>query len=459
MLPQLQALLDECRHGNQYCRQVLSLYQLSKDLRCSFGELSRAEPRAVLEQLLRCGHPERYQRAEAFIRAQGLSPDTVAHFLSNAAMHSLLADQPEPPLADRQALRLCGDSSLLGRHLLDKINTLRVSQVHCSVELLVLAHDCFSLGCDMEGIVRVLHAARHLSHAHLAPGQHFGLLVRLLTGIGRYDDMTYVFDLLHQNHRFEILLRKKLDTHTSSSLKAALLDYIKRCLPGDSEKYNMVALCFSMCREIGENHEMAARTQLNIIHSQPWAVTPELKSSLSKVLALLKDAAESYNKDECVRQASRCVRLARLVVLQLQLLSQGSEQRIVNLQPGDTLAAMLALPRCYQVCVLAEAYDQSVDWAELVYQKVVVGGDFVYLEQLKTFCPLSGSLLEEVSNKMCVKEPLGGSSSQNLKRLLAQSDDVVTCYRLAYKHQLHDLAQSLLQDPRTSSYLSDRLSV
>ena len=36
--------------------------------------------------------------------------------------------------------------------------------------------------------------------------------VRLLTGIGRYNEMTYVFDLLHQNHRFEMLLRKKVDT-------------------------------------------------------------------------------------------------------------------------------------------------------------------------------------------------------------------------------------------------------
>ncbi|CAL8360699.1 unnamed protein product [Lota lota] len=458
ILTQLQTLLDQCHHGNNYCRQILSLYQLSKDLRCSFEELSREEPQTVLDKLLRCGHPERYRRAEAFVKAQGLSPDTVARFLANAALHSLQADPPEPPLADRQVLRLCGDSSLLGRHLLDKITTLRVSQVPCSVELLVLAHDCFSLSCDMEGIVRVLHAARHLSHAHLAPGQHFNLLVRLLTGIGRYDDMTYVFDLLHQNHRFEILLRKKLDTHTSSSLKAALLDYIKRCLPGDSEKHNMVALHFSMRREIGENHEMAARTQLKIIHSQPW-VTPELKSSLSKVLGLLKDAAESYHKDECVRQASRCVRLARLVVLQLHLLAQGSDQRLVNLQPGETAPAMLALQRCYQVCVLAEAYDQGVDWAELVYQKVVVGGDFVYLEQLKTFCPLSGPLLEEVSNKMCVKEPVGGSSSQNLKRLLGQCEDVVTRYRLAYKHQLHDLAQMLLQDARTSSYLTDRLAV
>lgn len=56
----------------------------------------------------------------------------------------------------------------------------------------------------------------------------------------------------------------------SSGLKAALLDYLKRCLPADSEKHNMVALCFSMRREIGENHEMAARTQLKMIESQAW---------------------------------------------------------------------------------------------------------------------------------------------------------------------------------------------
>lgn len=35
--------------------------------------------------------------------------------------------------------------------------------------------------------------------------------MRLLTGIGRYTEMTYVLDLLHQNHRFEILLRKQVD--------------------------------------------------------------------------------------------------------------------------------------------------------------------------------------------------------------------------------------------------------
>lgn len=49
------------------------------------------------------------------------------------------------------------------------------------VELLIVAHDCFSITCNMEGIVRVLQAARHLSHTYLAPGEHYSLLVTATT--------------------------------------------------------------------------------------------------------------------------------------------------------------------------------------------------------------------------------------------------------------------------------------
>ena len=31
---------------------------------------------------------------------------------------------------------------------------------------------------------------------------------RLLTGVGRYNEMTYIFDALHQSHQFELLLGK-----------------------------------------------------------------------------------------------------------------------------------------------------------------------------------------------------------------------------------------------------------
>uniref|UniRef100_A0A3Q3QXR4 Spatacsin C-terminal domain-containing protein n=1 Tax=Monopterus albus TaxID=43700 RepID=A0A3Q3QXR4_MONAL len=277
---QLQRLVDQCRHGNNYCKQVLSLYQLSKELQCSFTDICKEEPHSVFEKLLLSDQPERFRKAQAFIRVQGLSADCVAELVSTALVQSLLASTQElqPGETEKQIfrpsegrdslvqlLKLCEDPNLVGLKLLENLGTVPLRDLSCIVELLIVAHDCFSLTCNMEGIIRVLHTARHLSHSYLAPGEHYGLLVRLLTGIGRYNEMTYVFDLLHENHCFEMLLRKK-----SSSLKTALLDYIKRCLPADSEKHNMVALCFTMRREIGENHEMAARTQLKIIESQAW---------------------------------------------------------------------------------------------------------------------------------------------------------------------------------------------
>uniref|UniRef100_A0A4W3KDP3 SPG11 vesicle trafficking associated, spatacsin n=1 Tax=Callorhinchus milii TaxID=7868 RepID=A0A4W3KDP3_CALMI len=323
------------------------------------------------------------------------------------------------------------------------------------VELLILAHDCFSLTCHMEGISRVLQAARHLSHKHLAPNEEYSLMVRLITGIGRYNDMTYIFDLLHENHRFEMLLRKNVDSN--GNLKTALLDYIKRCLPGDSEKHNMVAFCFSMCREIGENHEGAARVQLKIVESQPWEVTPELKKSLVKVLTFLKDAAESYSKDCCIRRATQCVKLAKLVTLQLHFLNNNHNTQLINLQRSGLMPCILSLPRFYQAAIVAEAYDFVPDWAEVLYQHVIVRGEFTYLEEFKQQHSLQQSLFEEISNKF--KQHKGDTAaSQNLKRLLQCCEDVYLFYKLAFEHNFNDIANKLLKEPQTSCYLKDMIA-
>uniref|UniRef100_A0A6Q2ZLW4 Spatacsin C-terminal domain-containing protein n=1 Tax=Esox lucius TaxID=8010 RepID=A0A6Q2ZLW4_ESOLU len=460
---QLQMLVDESRHGKSYCKQVLSLYELSKELQCSYSEISAEEPQAVLCKVLLSQQPERYKKALAFISVQGLQPDTVAQLVSTAVLQGLLLSTQEKLIFSPddgkesflQLAKLCGDPNLVGIKLLDQIPTVPLGELRCTVELLILAHDCFSLTCNMEGIVRVLQAARHLSHAHLAHSDHYSLLVRLLTGIGRYTDMTYIFDLLNQNHRFEMLLRKKVESN--SRLKTALLDYIKRCLPADSEKYNMVALCFSMCREIGENLEGAARAQLKLIESQPWGeLVGWVGISLIKVLTLLKDAAESYSKDSCVRQAARCVKLAKLVTLQLYFLNHEQDQRVINLHQSDLIGVIVALPRCYQAFVLSEAYDYSPDWAEVLYQKVILSGDFAYLDEFRLHRTLPASLFEEISIKLTHNTP-PSSAGQNLKRLLQHCEDVYTYYKLAYEHKFFDVANMLLQDSKTSSYLNDRL--
>ncbi|KAM6119487.1 spatacsin [Pterocles gutturalis] len=466
----LKALIDECVHGRNYCRQVLCLYELSKELNCSYSEMSAHDPEKVLRAILSSRQPDRCRKAQAFITTQGLQPDTVAELVAEEIMQELLASsegkgqkQVSNPAAESQAFlqlaKLCQDHTLVGMKLLDKISSVPRGELSCITELLIVAHNCFSLTCHMEGITRVLQAARLLTDEHLAPKEEYGLVVRLLTGIGRYNEMTYIFELLHEKHYFEVLMRKKLDP--SGTLKTALLDYIKRCRPGDSEKHNMIALCFSMCREIGENHEAAACIQLKLIDSQPWEESLQdvanLKKLLMKALTLFIDAAESYSKDSCVRQSLRCSRLTKLITLQLHFLNTGQSTMLINLNRQNLMGTVLSLPRFYQAAIVADAYEFVPDWAEVLYQQVITRGDFTYLEEFKQQRPLKPGIFEEIAKKV-KQHPPTDAALKNLKKLLTFCEDIYTYYRLAYDHKFYDVVNTLLKDAQTGCCLNDMLS-
>ncbi|NXL45992.1 SPTCS protein, partial [Podilymbus podiceps] len=466
----LKALIDECVHGRNYCRQVLCLYELSKELNCSYSEMSAHDPEKVLRAILSSHQPDRWKKAQAFITTQGLQPETVAELVAEEVVQELLASsegkgqkQVLNPAAESQTFlqlaKLCQDHTLVGMKLLDKISSVPRGELSCITELLILAHNCFSLTCHMEGITRVLQAARLLTEEHLAPNEEYGLVVRLLTGIGRYNEMTYIFELLHEKHYFEVLMRKKLDP--SGTLKTALLDYIKRCRPGDSEKHNMIALCFSMCREIGENHEAAACIQLKLIESQPWEESLQdvanLKKLLMKALTLFIDAAESYSKDSCVRQSLRCSRLTKLITLQLHFLNTGQSTMLINLSRQNLMDSITALPRFYQAAIVAEAYEFVPDWAEVLYQQVITKGDFTYLEEFKQQRPLKPSMFEEIAKKVNHHPPTD-AALKNLKKLLTYCEDIYTYYRLAYDNKFFDVVNALLKDAQTGCCLNDMLS-
>ncbi|KAM6059562.1 spatacsin [Theristicus caerulescens] len=466
----LKALIDECVHGRNYCRQVLCLYELSKELNCSYSEMSAHDPEKVLQAILSSHQPDRCRKAQAFITTQGLQPEAVAELVAEEIKQELLASSEGKgqkhvlnPAAESQAFlqlaKLCQDHTLVGMKLLDKISSVPRGELSCITELLILAHNCFSLTCHMEGITRVLQAARLLTDEHLAPNEEYGLVVRLLTGIGRYNEMTYIFELLHEKHYFEVLMRKKLDP--SGTLKTALLDYIKRCRPGDSEKHNMIALCFSMCREIGENHEAAACIQLKLIESQPWEESLQdvanLKKLLMKALTLFIDAAESYSKDSCVRQSLRCSRLTKLITLQLHFLNTGQSTMLINLNRQSLMDSISSLPRFYQAAIVAEAYDFVPDWAEVLYQQVITKGDFTYLEEFKQQRPLKPGIFEEIAKKV-KQHPPTDAALKNLKKLLAYCEDIYTYYRLAYDNKFYDVVNTLLKDAQTGCCLNDMLS-
>lgn len=74
----------------------------------------------------------------------------------------------------------------------------------------------------------------------LAANSDYHSMMRLLTGIGRYSEMTYIFDILREHQEFEVLLSKGIEKNPQ--LRIALLDSLK----GDKDMYPLVALNFSM---------------------------------------------------------------------------------------------------------------------------------------------------------------------------------------------------------------------
>lgn len=48
---------------------------------------------------------------------------------------------------------------------------------------------------------------------------------------------------------------------------------------------------------------------------------------------------------------------------------------------------------------MAEAYDFVPDWAEVLYQQVIIKGDFNYLEEFKQQRLLKSSVFEEIAKK------------------------------------------------------------
>uniref|UniRef100_A0A2K5Z746 SPG11 vesicle trafficking associated, spatacsin n=1 Tax=Mandrillus leucophaeus TaxID=9568 RepID=A0A2K5Z746_MANLE len=227
------------------------------------------------------------------------------------------------------------------------------------------------------------------------------------------------------------------------------------------EKHNMIALCFSMCREIGENHEAAARIQLKLIESQPWEDSlkdgHQLKQLLLKALTLMLDAAESYAKDSCVRQAQHCQRLTKLITLQIHFLNTGQNTMLINLGRHKLMDCILALPRFYQASIVAEAYDFVPDWAEILYQQVILKGDFNYLEEFKQQRLLKSSIFEEISKKYKQHQPTD-MVMENLKKLLTYCEDVYLYYKLAYEHKFYETVNVLLKDPQTGCCLKDMLA-
>lgn len=167
------------------------------------------------------------------------------------------------------------------------------------VELYIRAHECFTIQCDVRGIALVLRKIRLLITQELQTSRYFHLILRLLTGIGRYSEMTYCFDLFRECDQFEMILSKRVQRvclirvklhflipyFQTPQLRIALLNYLKTA-ENLEELLPLVAIRFFLFRETADYHRTRAEKLLaEVINQYSCAVqvgsTPAVKFNIS----------------------------------------------------------------------------------------------------------------------------------------------------------------------------------
>ncbi|XP_050680736.1 spatacsin isoform X2 [Leptidea sinapis] len=284
-----------------------------------------------------------------------------------------------------------------------KLSTKQVNTI--SIELLVLAHECFSCACDTEGVAVVLRSAQALA-GRLLTAKSWRLMVRLLTGLARYTECGYILQALRENHQFEYLLGQfdYMIGHKQNKIaefKHGLLDFLKKHCPGDTDTYIMVALHFNMYAEAANVKKKQA---LDLINDLEKMATDGVKSTSKKPVwpqihdnvptrTLLEtamnhccDAAELYLQGGCMGSAGDMAAQAQLIALQISLLN-ASPTRLILKRTTEQMYTLVSEYLSFMEGLVLMSSSGSMDsWQELSYRRSLTN-DQAYLRDMAACRP------------------------------------------------------------------------
>ncbi|KAJ0180601.1 hypothetical protein K1T71_004005 [Dendrolimus kikuchii] len=287
-----------------------------------------------------------------------------------------------------------------------KLSTKQVNII--SIELLVLAHECFSCACDTEGVAVVLRSAQALS-ARLLAARSWRLMVRLLTGLARYTECAYIFQALRENHQFEYLLGQfdymlGQQQDKIAEFKQGLLDFLRNHCPGDTDTYIMVALHFNMYAEaanvkrkqalnlIVDLEKMAldsARTTSKKPFQPPaWLQIHDnvpTRLLLDTALNHCTDAAELYLQGGCTGSAGEMAALAQQIALQISLLNASPTRLILN-RSTEQMYRLVTEYLSFMEGLVLLANRGGEAWRELAYRRTLAN-DQAYLRDMAAYRP------------------------------------------------------------------------
>ncbi|GJQ78510.1 hypothetical protein Trydic_g11624 [Trypoxylus dichotomus] len=484
----LEMLVDNLKSGNSLASKIFKTYRISVNLHTSYKEILECkQPVNILRRALEDYFTNKLEVVSDFIDIFKLKKEEIADLLyaeisTAIAQYSvsktnscILWDVINMDVDFNLILQLLPDNcSVLGFKLYYGCNNeFTAGNIVRMTEFLIRCHDCFTADCNMEGISMVLKKCK-LFASMLEGMQDYNLMVRLLTGIGRYTEMTYIFHALKQQEQFELLLRK--GSRKDGGLKIALLEYLKKYCPDDVELYKIVALHFFLFSEIAELWEQEAvkytrriialaklemqNLRLNS-DAEPYVLlvnTEDNKKILRKIMTKYSHAAEYHLHGQKLTKAMAAAKQAQLVALQLSLykdLSQGATAIcILNLTSAQISKLVLSDFNFQQILIVIEAYNFEANWANILFEQYLVADRSDFFQSFALSFPITESLVHDISRIYLNSRTITVAISKNMHTILNNLNSLHAKYRIASELGFTDIVEELLNSQQLS-YLKD----
>ena len=331
---------------------------------------------------------------------------------------------------------LCRDPREIGHLLTSLIH--RPNLAHdVETELLVRAYFCFQLSCCADGVELVLRMIRDRVEKYVKSNQ-FVLLVRLLTGVGRFKELEYIIDTLIENDQFELILKKNVDAEGSAELKNSLAVYLRERRPSDHEKLEMVYYRFQMYRELGIEMQEQAENELSSLMPRitvDQAVLIPLLECMRKFVV----AADAFHEDACFKLARECLKKADLIGAQVR----NPNTRYIGLKESDIRQLMRVCGGFDDTLALAEAYSMNSldEWSMVLFYQTITLGNFDIFEEYRRRLPLVGELFERF--REYYRTERDNYAVKHFKRVLAYCSEYSVLIDIAREFEFDDLLHSV----------------
>ncbi|KAJ8924490.1 hypothetical protein NQ315_007287 [Exocentrus adspersus] len=493
----LYILTEKVTVGVEIAHRIFMMYRISLNIEIPYHVIvSNSDHVKMLKDALEDDCMHKLDVVHDFIRVYNWSKDEITDFICEEVVNAVskyVRSKSDDFLMwnlrmDQEfhlVLQLLQDNcSLLGNKIYSYANAtykvqqsadldFKISELALVIELLIIAHDCFTADCNMEGISLILKTCQSIV-SHLLVLHSWKLIVRLLTGVGRYTEMSYVFHILKENDHFEFLLRK--GSRKDNALKAALLDYLKKYCPDNKDLYKIVALHFALFSEVAllwEREALAVIKNLIAISklemqnnrlnadTQPYVLftnTDGTRLCLNKAIENYTHATEFHLQGEKLAKAMKAAKQAELIALQMSLLkglsSTGTAVCLLNLSQAQILALISKELSFDQSLILVQAYDYTPDWASVLYEQCILRNNTAYLHAFLKHHSMTDSLIQDISRKFLAANLNAPGEIASMKQVLNAVSSVHTKYRIASEMGFMDLVEDLIVGGQLA-YLKD----